>query len=80
MSYACLRLGGNEMQNARDVLAHLEQLKQEHAKMELKLRELERHLSLSPEEQLERTRLKKAKLLLKDSIAQLEPRAVTLQT
>jgi uncharacterized protein YdcH (DUF465 family) len=51
-----------------DVQAHLEELKAEHAKLEMRLRELERHLSLSPDEQLERVRLKKAKLQLKDEL------------
>ena len=57
-----------------DVLTYLERLKAEHAQLEQKLRDLERHLSLSPEEQLERARIKKAKLKLKDDIARLQPR------
>lgn len=51
-----------------DVQAHLDQLRNEHAKLEMRLRELEHHLSLSPEEQMERANLKKAKLQLKDDI------------
>ena len=51
-----------------DVSAHLDFLKSEHAKLELRLKELDRHLSLSPEEQLERANLKKAKLQLKDQL------------
>jgi uncharacterized protein YdcH (DUF465 family) len=58
-----------------DVLSHLEALQAEHAKLESRLKELERHLSLSPDEQLERARLKKAKLQLKDDIARLHARA-----
>lgn len=54
-----------------DVTAHLESLRAEHAKLETRLRELDRHLSLSPEEQLERARIKKAKLQLKDDILHL---------
>jgi uncharacterized protein YdcH (DUF465 family) len=46
----------------------LEQLRGEHAKLEMRLKELDRHLSLTPDEQLERANLKKAKLQLKDDI------------
>jgi uncharacterized protein YdcH (DUF465 family) len=56
---------------APQVIATLEQLRQEHARLEMRLKELERHLSLSPEEQLERANLKKAKLQLKDDILHL---------
>jgi uncharacterized protein YdcH (DUF465 family) len=52
-----------------DVQDHLNQLRFEHARLEKRLHELDRHLSLSPEEQKERTDLKKAKLHLKDDIA-----------
>ncbi len=55
-----------------DVQAHLDQLHNEHAKLEMRLRELEHHLSLSPEEQMERVNLKKAKLQLKDDILHLQ--------
>lgn len=54
-----------------DRLARLEELKTEHARLELRLAELERHLSLSPEEQRERAELKKAKLQLKDTMLHL---------
>jgi uncharacterized protein YdcH (DUF465 family) len=53
---------------ASDVSDTLDKLRQEHARLEMRLRELERHLSLSPDEQLERANLKKAKLQLKDDI------------
>jgi len=56
---------------APQVIVTLEQLRQEHARLEMRLKELERHLSLSPEEQLERANLKKAKLQLKDDILHL---------
>ena len=56
---------------ATDIEAHLDWLKQEHAKLESRLRELDRHLSLSPEEQKERAELKKAKLQLKDNMLHL---------
>ena len=44
----------------------------EHRRLELRLRELDQHLSLSPEEQRERAELKKAKLQLKDELLALE--------
>jgi hypothetical protein len=51
-----------------EVSATLDQLRAEHAELELRLQELEHHLSLTPDEQLERARIKKAKLQLKDTI------------
>jgi uncharacterized protein YdcH (DUF465 family) len=51
-----------------DAEVQLDQLRDQHARLEARLRELERHLSLSPEEQRERSNLKKAKLQLKDDI------------
>ncbi|HZS35439.1 MAG TPA: YdcH family protein [Polyangia bacterium] len=59
------------LKNVPDVATHLEQLRSEHARLESRLRELDRHLSLSPEEQVERARIKKAKLQLKDDILHL---------
>ena len=47
-------------------------LRSEHARLEMRLAELERHLSLSPEEQRERAELKKAKLQLKDTMLHLQ--------
>jgi uncharacterized protein YdcH (DUF465 family) len=44
-------------------------LKERHTEIERRLSELERHLSLTPDEQLERARLKKEKLRSKDRIA-----------
>ena len=56
------------MKTASEVQATLAKLRDEHARLEMRLKELDRHLSLSPEEQLERSTLKKAKLQLKDDI------------
>lgn len=50
----------------------LEALRSEHARLELRLAELERHLSLSPDEQRERAEIKKAKLQLKDTMLHLQ--------
>jgi uncharacterized protein YdcH (DUF465 family) len=54
-----------------DRFARLELLRSEHARLETRLAELERHLSLSPDEQRERAELKKAKLQLKDVMLHL---------
>ncbi len=53
---------------AGDVTARL---KQRHDELERRLAELERHLSLSPAEQVERIRLKKEKLWTKDELRRL---------
>jgi hypothetical protein len=47
------------------------QLRARHGEIERRLSELDRHLSLSPDEQLERARLKKEKLRTKDRLALL---------
>ncbi len=47
-------------------------LKSEHETLDTRLEQLDRHLSLSPEEQYEKQVIKKRKLILKDRIAQLE--------
>jgi hypothetical protein len=47
------------------------QLRERHGAIERRLAELERHLSLTPDEQLERARLKKEKLRAKDRLAHL---------
>jgi hypothetical protein len=48
-----------------------------HQDLERRLHALDRHLALSAEEQLERTRLKKEKLRVKDRLAFLETRAAS---
>ena len=52
-------------------LAEVASLQSEHRRLEARLRELEHHLSLSPDEQRERAELKKAKLQLKDAMLHL---------
>ena len=47
------------------------QLRERHGEIERRLAELDRHLSLSPDEQLERARLKKEKLRTKDRLVLL---------
>ena len=49
----------------------LEELRSEHRRADQRLRELDSHLWLSPDEQVELARLKKRKLLLKDRMRQL---------
>jgi uncharacterized protein YdcH (DUF465 family) len=56
----------------QDRSVRLQELRTEHARLEMRLAELERHLSLSPEEQRERAEIKKAKLQLKDTILHLQ--------
>jgi len=46
-------------------------LKARHDEIEKRLSELERHLSLTPDEQVERSQLKKEKLRAKDRLALL---------
>jgi len=47
------------------------QLRERHGELERRLAELERHLSLTPDEQVERSRLKKEKLRTKDELTRL---------
>ena len=54
-----------------DRLSRLERLKAEHRELEARIAQLDRHLALSPAEQVERTRLKKLKLATKDRILSL---------
>lgn len=49
----------------------IEELTREHRRLDERVRELERRVSLTPAEQLECSRLKKEKLLAKDRIARL---------
>ena len=55
--------------------ATLEQLTDEHRRLDEQLRMLERRRALTPAEQIEITRLKKQKLLTKDRIARLRDAA-----
>ena len=55
-----------------DRTGRIEALRTEHARLEMRLAELERHLSLSPVEQRERAEIKKAKLQLKDTMLHLQ--------
>jgi uncharacterized protein YdcH (DUF465 family) len=50
------------------------QLMARHQELERQLQDLDRHLALSAEEQLERTRLKKEKLRVKDRLQFLASR------
>ena len=52
-------------------LVELAQLRERHSEIQRRLSELERHLSLTPDEQLERARLKKEKLRTKDELTRL---------
>jgi len=47
------------------------QLRERHDELERRLAELERHLSLTPDEQIERSQLKKEKLRTKDELSRL---------
>jgi uncharacterized protein YdcH (DUF465 family) len=51
--------------------AEAARLKARHDEIEKRLSELERHLSLTPDEQIERSQLKKEKLRAKDRLALL---------
>ena len=51
----------------------VEWLRERHDELERRLAELERHLSLTPDEQLERARLKKEKLRTKDELRPGDP-------
>jgi uncharacterized protein YdcH (DUF465 family) len=56
---------------ASEIQATLEQLQEQHRQAEQRLRELDRHVWLSPEEQIELAKLKKEKLQLKDRMRNL---------
>lgn len=56
-------------QHAHQPAARLEVLQQEHQSLEMRLKELGKHLSLTPEEQYEAMVIKKRKLALKDQIS-----------
>ena len=52
-------------------------LRERHGELERRLAELERHLSLTPDEQVERSVLKKEKLRTKDLLQRLSAVRVT---
>ncbi|HJZ84630.1 MAG TPA: YdcH family protein [Polyangia bacterium] len=52
----------------------VDQLRAEHATLDARVQELEHHISLTSDEQIEITRLKKMKLATKDRIAILSKR------
>jgi hypothetical protein len=62
------------MQETNDSFAHfdLEQLRTEHGNLEARLQRLDRHRSLSPEEQYEIQIIKKRKLAIKDQMNQMK--------
>ena len=49
-------------------------LRERHGEIERRLAELDRHLSLTPDEQVERSQLKKEKLRTKDRLTALSPK------
>ena len=53
---------------------NVDQLRAEHLDLERKLEELNSHIYLTPEEQIERKRIQKLKLLKKDQIHMLVSR------
>jgi uncharacterized protein YdcH (DUF465 family) len=57
--------------SAVDKQTLIEELTEEHRRLDLMVRELERRVALTPAEQLEISRLKKQKLLTKDKLARL---------
>ena len=60
------------MLSPQEVQSRLDVLRSTHADLEQRLKELDRHLSLSPAEQTERANIKKAKLAVKDDILHLQ--------
>jgi hypothetical protein len=62
------------------VADEVQALTSQHQDLERRLHDLDRHLALGAEEQLERTRLKKEKLRVKDRLALLEARAAATRT
>ena len=60
---------------AGDVQQSLEQLQDQHRQADQRLRELDRHVWLSPDEQVELAKLKKQKLQLKDRMRELVARS-----
>jgi hypothetical protein len=65
------RIVENTAVGGKDPAQQLVELKEQHARLEARLSELESHLSLTSDEQVERARIKKLKLAAKDQIAAL---------
>ncbi len=61
----------SQMSNGEGSGSEAARLKARHDEIEKRLSELERHLSLTPDEQVERSQLKKEKLRAKDRLALL---------
>jgi hypothetical protein len=66
--------------DVNSAMVELVELRERHSQLERRLSELDRHLSLTPYEQLERARLKKEKLRTKDRIALLAAESATTST
>ncbi|HEY0706979.1 MAG TPA: YdcH family protein [Polyangia bacterium] len=60
--------------NELDEMAEMDELTARHRDLERQIAALDRHLSLSSAEQIERTRLKKEKLRVKDRLQLLQAR------
>lgn len=60
-----------EKLSAHEADGEVERLRRRHSDLDRRLKELEGHLWLSPQEQTERARLKKEKLATKDRLARL---------
>jgi uncharacterized protein YdcH (DUF465 family) len=58
-----------------EAATEMARLRARHDEIEKRLSELERHLSLTPDEQVERSQLKKEKLRAKDRLTQLSAAA-----
>lgn len=61
--------GGQDSGDGQD--GETARLRQRHDELERRLAQLERHLSLTPQEQIERSQLKKEKLRTKDELRRL---------
>jgi hypothetical protein len=60
-----------EKASTSDEGLEVETLRQRHAELESRLSVLDKHLSLTPDEQVERARIKKEKLWVKDRMLAL---------
>jgi hypothetical protein len=62
---------GMTSDSEKPVADQVEELRQQHHELKRQLESLNKHLSLTPDEQIQSARIKKEKLLLKDRIAAL---------